>query len=180
MRQLFNVETTGGDIGRHQHAQIAGFEISQRTGTRALTLVTVDRRAANAVFVQLLCQMVRAVFGTGEDQHLLPVALPNHLRQQFPLAFFINKMHVLSDLLRGGIAARHFDFQRVAQQFFRKRFDLIREGCGEQQVLTFRRQLSQHAADVMDKAHVQHTVRFVENEDFHAVEFHGVLVFQIE
>lgn len=34
---------------------------------------------ADAVFIQLFCQMVRAMFGTGKHQHLLPVALTNHL-----------------------------------------------------------------------------------------------------
>ncbi len=64
-----------------------------------MRFITVDRRAANTVFIKLFRQMVRAMLGAGEDQHLLPVALANHLRQQFTFAFFIDKVHVLRYLL---------------------------------------------------------------------------------
>ncbi len=90
----------------------------------------------DAVFVQLFRQVVGAVLGAGKDQHLLPVALADHLREQFPLALFIDKVHLLRHLLGGGVAARHFHFQRVVQQLFRQRLDLVGEGRGEQQVLT--------------------------------------------
>ena len=54
------------------------------------------------------------------NQHLLPVPFPNHVRQQFAFAFLIDKVNVLGHLIRRGIAACHFDFQRVVQQFFRR------------------------------------------------------------
>ncbi|CCJ88038.1 hypothetical protein BN133_4415 [Cronobacter dublinensis 582] len=180
MRQLFDINTARGDIGRHQHANAAGFEVRQCTGTGALTLVAVDSRSGDAVFVQLLGQMVSAMFGAGKHQHLLPVAIANQVRKQFPLAFFINEMHMLRHLPGGGVAARHGHFFRVAQQFFRQRFDVVGEGRGEQQVLTLRRQLRQHAANVVNKAHVEHAVGFVEHQHFDLVEFHRVLVFKIQ
>ncbi len=169
MRQLFNVQTTGSDVGGHQHADITGFKVRQRTGTRPLALVTVDSRTANTVFVQLFRQVVCTVLGTGKDQHLLPVTLTNHLGEQFPLTLFINEVHVLGHLLRGGVATRHFNFQRVMQQLFSQRFDLVGEGRGEQQVLTARRELSQHAANIVDKAHVEHAVGFVQHQNFDVI-----------
>ncbi len=87
---------------------------------------------------------------------------------------------MLGHLLGGGVATRHFHFQRVVQQFFRQPFDLIGEGGGEEQVLAASRQFCQHAANIVDEAHVEHTVGFVEHQDFNAVELHGVLMFQIE
>ncbi len=180
VRQLFNVEATGGDVGRHQHADVARLEVRQRTGTRPLALVAVDRRAADAVFVQLFRQVVRAVLGAGKDQHLLPVTLADHLGEQFALALFIHKVNVLRHLLRGGVAARHFHFQRVMQQLFRQRLDLVGEGRGEEQVLTTRRQLGQHAANVVNKAHIEHAVGFVQHQNFDVIQLHRVLVFQIQ
>ena len=87
---------------------------------------------------------------------------------------------MLRHLLGGGVAARDFHFQRVMQQLFRQRLDLVGEGRGEEQVLTTRRQLRQHAANVVDEAHVQHTVGFVQHQDFDVIELHRVLVFQIQ
>ncbi|MPN49940.1 hypothetical protein SDC9_197564 [bioreactor metagenome] len=100
----------------------------------------MDRCAADTIFVELFRQVIGAVFGAGKDQYLLPVALTDHLRQQFALAFLIDKMDVLRHLLRRRVATRHFNFQRVMQKLFGQRFDLIRERRGKQQVLTLRRQ----------------------------------------
>ncbi len=66
----------------------------------------MDRRAANTVFIKLFRQMVRAVAGAGEDQHLLPVArTANHLRQQFTFCVFIDKVRAASPAL-SRVAAR--------------------------------------------------------------------------
>ncbi len=67
VRQFF-YQTTRRNIRRHQRANIAGFKIGQRAGTCALRFITVDRRAANTVFIKLFRQMVRAMLGAGEDQ----------------------------------------------------------------------------------------------------------------
>ncbi len=138
VRQLFDIQTARSDIGRHQYANVTRFKISQRTGTRTLRFIPVDRRTTDAIFIELLSQMVSAVFGTGKHQHLLPVPFTNHVRQQFAFAFLINKVNVLGHLIRRGIAACHFDFQRVVQQFFRQGFNIVREGRREQQVLALR------------------------------------------
>ena len=108
-------------IFRHVwHTYVAGFKISQRSGTRALALVAVNSGAADAVFIELFRQVVCAVFGAGKDQNLLPVTFADHLRQQLALALFIDKMHQLAHLLRSGVTAGDFDFQRVMQQLFRQ------------------------------------------------------------
>ena len=180
MRQLFDIQTAGGDIGRHQHANAAGFKVGQRAGTRSLALVAMDRRAADAVFVELFREVVGAMLGTGKHQHLLPVAFADKLRQQFTLAVLVNKMDVLGDLLGRGVTTRHFHFQRVVQQFLGQALDLVGEGRREQQVLSTRRQFGQYATDVMDKAHIQHAVRFVQHEDFNFIKTDGVLMFKIQ
>ncbi len=43
-----------------------------------------------------------------------------------------------------------------------------------------RRQFGQYATDVMDKAHIQHTVRFVQHEDFNFIKTDGVLMFEVQ
>ena len=180
MRQFFDIQATGSDIGCHQHADIAGFKISQRTRTRTLRFVTVNSRTANAIFIQLFCQVVCPVFGTGEHQHLTPVALTDHLGQQFPFTFLIHKVNVLSHLLGGGITARDFDFQRVMQQLFGQCFNVVREGRREQQVLAFCRQFCQHAANIVNEAHVEHTICFIQHQNFDVIQFYRVLMFQVE
>ncbi len=180
MRQFFDIQAARGDVGRHQHANMTAFEVAQRTGARALAFVAVNRSSGDTVFIELFSKVVGAVFGAGENQHLLPVALTDHQRQQFPLTLFIYKVNVLRHLLRGGVAARDFHLAWVIQQLLGKSFDLIGEGGGKQQVLAFRRQARQHAADIVDKAHIEHAVRFIQHQHFHMGEIDRVLLRQVE
>ncbi len=73
MRQLVDVQPACGDVSSDQYAHAALLEIRQRLGARTLALVAVNRRGLDAVLFQLLGEFVRAVFGTGEHQHLAPV-----------------------------------------------------------------------------------------------------------
>ena len=180
IRQLVNVQTTRGDIGGHQHAHTAIFKVIQRTGTRTLTLVTVNRCSGDAIFTQLLGQMVGTVLGTGKHQHLTPLIAANQKRQQFALTLTIDKVHTLLNLLGSSVTASHFNQLWVFQQFVCQTFDLIREGRGEQQVLTLGRQQRQHFTDIVDKAHIQHAVSFIQHQCFHFCQRNGVLLNQIQ
>ncbi|CAH0281496.1 hypothetical protein SRABI106_03291 [Rahnella aquatilis] len=110
--------------------------------------------------------MVCTMFCPVEHQHLFPVAFTDHLRQQFSFAFLINKMNALFNLRRSGVTTRDFDRGRVGQQLARQTFNLIRERRGEQQVLTLGRQFCQQATDIVNEAHVQHAVGFVQHQNF--------------
>jgi hypothetical protein len=75
---------------------------------------------------------------------------------------------------------RDLDALRVVQQLGGEVGDVLGEGRREQQVLAFGRQLGQDLLDVMDEAHVEHAVGFVEDEDFHVRQIDGFLVGQVE
>jgi hypothetical protein len=125
----------------------------------------VDRHRADAVLRQLLGEPVGAVLGAREHEHLEPVVLADQMREQLALAIAIDRVDLLRDGFRGRVAACDFDQRRRIEQAVGERLDLVGEGRREQQVLTPRRQLREHALDVVDEAHVEHPVRFVEHED---------------
>ena len=58
--------------------------------------------------------------------------------------------------------------------------DVVRVGSREHQVLALLRQHLEDALDVADEAHVEHAVRFVEDEDLHFGERHGALFAEVE
>ncbi|CRY21994.1 Uncharacterised protein [Yersinia enterocolitica] len=66
------------------------------------------------------------------------------------------------------------------QQLASQTFNLIREGGGEQQVLTLGWQFCQNTADIVNKAHIQHTVGFVQYQNFNFGQINSVLMFQIQ
>ena len=58
--------------------------------------------------------------------------------------------------------------------------DLVRHGGGEEQRLPLGRQQRDDLPDVVDEAHVEHAVGFVEHEHFDIVEADGAAVVEIE
>ena len=147
---------------------------------RRLALVAVDRERADAVLAELLGEPVRAVLRAREHEHL---------DQLFCLIRCVSSSRFLSrstgmDLLRDRfgrrVAARDFDQRRRVEQVVGERLDLVRERRREQQVLALRRQHRQHALDVVDEAHVEHAVGFVEHEDFELRQVDGLLLHVVE
>ena len=72
-RQVFDVQTTGCHIGRHQNLYFAGLETIQRTLARRLRFVAVNAVSVDTQGLQLADQLVHAVAGLGEYQDLFPV-----------------------------------------------------------------------------------------------------------
>ena len=84
------------------------------------------------------------------------------------------------DALHGGGGGRHRDADRVAQHLVCQLGDLPRHGRGEEQRLALGRQLGDDPADVVDEAHVEHAVGFVEHEHLDAIEMDGTVLHEVE
>ena len=180
VRQLVDVQTTRGDVGRYQNAHTAGFEISQRFGARVLALVTVDGHSAKAVLVQVFGQTVGAVLGTGKYQNLFPCTGRDQVRQQGTLMTGRQAEYALLNTLDRGVGRRDFDALRVAQQLAGQVGDVLGERRRKQQVLTLGRQTGENFFHVMDEAHVEHPVCFVEYQDFNVGQVNAALAGQVE
>ena len=73
MRQVFNVESARGHVGRHQHADHSFLEFRQRLGALRLGLIAVNGRCSNAVAFQLLRQAAGTMLGANKNQYLFQV-----------------------------------------------------------------------------------------------------------
>ena len=138
--------------------------------------------STQAVPLQLLGQAVGTMLGACEYQYLAPVLGTDHVAQQLPLALFVYRVNHLLDPLGGGVAARHFDKFGAVEQTVGKLLDLAGEGGGEQQVLAraVARQQGKHLADIVNEAHIQHAVGFVQHQDFDLRQIHRLLTGMIE
>ena len=180
VRQLVDVDAAGGDVGRHQHLQVALLEVGERLGARGLALVAVDRHRRDVVLQQVLDQAVGAVLHAREDEHLVPVVLLDEVDQQVLLHLAADRVHLLRDQLGGLVAARDLDQHRRVQEPVGDRLDLVAEGGGEEQALLLLRQHREHLLDVVDEAHVEHPVGLVEDEDLDVREVERALAVVVE
>ena len=180
--ELVDVEAPGGDVGGHQDAYLAALEARQCPRACALALVAVDGRRRQPVLAELLGEAVGTVLGTGEDEHLAPVAGRDQTAQEIALPDLVDRVHDLLDAVGRRVGRGHLDELRVVQQPGGERLDVVGERGREQEVLPFAvgGQQRQHPLDVVDEAHVEHAVGLVEDQVLHRREVHRLLAGVIE
>ena len=83
-------------------------------------------------------------------------------------------MHLTDGLGRPGDS--DLDFDRVAHDSFRHAADIIRHGSREHDRLAVSRQTTNDRHDIVIEAHIQHTVRFIEDKILHPREIDIVYI----
>ena len=124
----------------------------------------MQRRGRQAVAVELFAQAVGAVLGAGEHQHLMPAVFLDQVAEHCALARFFDHDHFLVDTIGGGVARRDVDLDRLVEQVRGELADILREGRREQQRLALFGHVLEHALDIVDEAHVEHAIGFVEHQ----------------
>ena len=180
VRQLLDIEATRRDVGGDEHLHLAGHEVLECTNARVLALVAVDRVRVDAVALQLRGEAVGAVLGLAEHQHLRPVVAADEMRQHLALAVGVDQVHVLRDELGGRVAPRDFDGLGILLELRRELADLLGESRREEQVLPLRRQEREDLADVVDEAHVEHAIGFIEHQDLDLAQINRLLLHVVE
>ncbi len=115
-----------------------------------------------------------------ENQNPLDWLALEQFGEQGWLCRFIGENDTLGDPLDRGRLRRHRDAGRIGQHRIGKPGDFLRHGGGKEQRLPFFAQHRNDALDVVNEAHVEHAVGFVENQDFDLVERHGALIDEVE
>ena len=124
----------------------------------------MDALGVDPVAVQELGQPIRAVLGPGEDQSIVHVATLEQLQQQLRLEPLGHRVDGLRDSLGGSGLALEGDLGRRPEDLARQGFNGRRHGGAEEQGLTWLRDVAKDPPDVRQEAHVQHPVRFVQNQ----------------
>ena len=181
MGQLADVNAAGGDIGRHQHPGLARLEILQRRHTGGLALVAVDGGGGDALLVQVFCDLIGPMLGAAEHQrvHHLRLQVFDKPGQQELLVALLHKIQALLDAVHRAGHRVYLDKGRVVQDACGQLLDLLGHGGAEHQVLALPGQLGDHLFHVVDKAHIQHPVGFVQNKDLNVGEVQQPLPHQV-
>ena len=82
MGKLGNVQSSGGNVGGHQHPNLALLKIVQCNQALRLTFVTVNRGCVNAIPVQLIGEPIRAQASGSEYEHLFEASRANQVRER--------------------------------------------------------------------------------------------------
>ena len=119
------------------------------------------------------------MFGLGKDQCLLPAVVVNQVGQQGRLFLLVDGVGQLGNRRCRCIARGYRDLNGVLHQPFGQLANIVGEGCREHQVLAALGQQIDNPLDIVDKAHIQHTVSFIQHQHFQLVKLHRILSVQI-
>ena len=153
---------------------LAGAERCQHALALVLRLVAVDRLGGDAGLGQRADDLVGAALGAGEDQHaldrLLAAALPRAAPGLPARSTWITRCCDALDGGRRGVTAT----RTGSRSIWLARSAISRGMVAEKNsVWRLLGSLVDDPADVVDEAHVEHAVGFVEHEDFDAIEMNG-------
>ncbi|HVE19191.1 MAG TPA: hypothetical protein VNB52_08900, partial [Ilumatobacteraceae bacterium] len=101
-RDVVDVDTAGGDVGSHQHADLAAGEVGQVALADALREVAVQFHSRDARRVQLLGKLFGTVLGSHEQQRTIEPA-----GKRADDGRFVARSDG-EDVMRHGVDRRHF------------------------------------------------------------------------
>ena len=166
-----HVDATGGHVGGHQDAQLAALQLRQGAGALALVHVAVQGGGGKALVGQAVGQIVGAALGRREDDGLVQRGVAQHVVQQLHLvAGVVRVQQALRDVGVLFLGAGDLDALRFAHHAGGQLGHGAVQRGREQQRLAAFRQAADDGLDVLDEAHVQHAVGFVQHQRVHGVQ----------
>ena len=167
---MVDVEAAGRDVGRHHDLDLTGTEAVHDRVALRLVHAAVDAVGDEAVRLELLGQPRGGPLRPDEDEHRLVVLHTEQAFERLVLLVARDAEAVLVGLRDGLRRVVDADVRRVAQVALRHAPDGLGHRGGEQRDLPLVGRVLQDPLDVLEKAHVEHLVRFVEAEEVHAGE----------
>jgi hypothetical protein len=95
-----HVQAARGQVGGHQHLQLAAAQVSQHLGAAALAQVAMQRGGRQAGVAQLVCHLLGGMLRGHKHQHTLPAVLRDQLAQQRRAARAVDHHRALLDVRR--------------------------------------------------------------------------------
>ncbi len=175
-----DIYATRGNIRRNKRAHAAFAKCGKHAVALVLRFVAVDRLGGNAGFDQTAHDLVRATLGAGEDERAVDRLALEDVRQHRRLGIAVHVDQTLLDALGRRSYRVHGDPGRIAKHLVGEIGNVAWHGRGEKQSLPLRRKLRDDVANVVDEAHVEHSVGFVEHKVLNLAKPQRVAAEEIE
>ncbi len=178
-----DIDTARGDVGAHQHVDLAVAERAQRLLARTLAQVAVDGAGREAALLQLLGDVGRRALGTAEDHGQATALGLQDAGDELRLVHVVRTEDVLRDVGDGralAVLGDGADVGRLRHVAAGQADDRTRHGRREQHRLTLRGQVRHDLLDVGQEAQVEHLVGLVQDEGLDAREVELLLPGQVE
>merc|ERR1719474_591620 len=191
MRHVGNIQSSGSNSGSHQDWLVSSSEVEQRLLPLSLKPVAVDASSWQTLSRKIGGQEVCVLLGLDEDQGPLLRITFWVLHQLLQLSALLELRHLVELLphIAAGASNKTDGDEEIVlrQELLSRLLHFVREGGREHQCLTlaFRCLLGHigilhHLLDLWHKAHVQHPVCFVKNQELAAAQRDSALFHEVQ
>ena len=179
VRDIVDVESSGGDVGGDQNLDEIVFELFEGALALALGLVAVNGLGFEATLDEFFGKLFHAVFGPAEDKHFFEIGIVQDVVQNVDFVHAFDLHDVLLHIFGSGLGFDG-DGDWIFQKLLNQIFDGSRHSGGETESMPLGWDIRHDELDVIHKPHIKHLVRFVENDRFHFAEFQNSSIDEIE
>ncbi|CAA9257679.1 MAG: hypothetical protein AVDCRST_MAG83-2530 [uncultured Arthrobacter sp.] len=183
MRDVFDVDAAGRDLGGDQDVDLVTAEGAQRLLARALAEVAVDRAGRETAVDEFLRELRGGALGLGEDDGAAAAARLQDPCDNLGLIEVVGAVDDLADVLLGDalvLGIRGADVRGLGHVPAGHGDDGAGHGGGEQQRLAHRGRGGDQRFDVGQEAEVEHFVGLVEHHDLDVLEDQELLAVQVD
>ncbi len=180
MGDAVDVDAAGGDVGGDQRADVAGAERRQHALAVVLRLVAVDGVGRNAGLSRPFTTLSAPCLVRVKTSARLTGSSLRSCARIAGLAAkstWMMRWSMRSTVEATGVTATRAGSRSICVGEIG---DVLRHGGREEQRLALDRQLGDDFADVVDEAHVEHAVGFVEHEELDLAELQRVALHEVE
>ena len=182
MAYTVDMDTTASNICGYHHFQVAILEVIQSFHTAILGNITGDQAHFKALFFQALVEGSTDIPAIGKDHYAVNSIVVENILQQVKFLFRSGDKDFLLNCICGNPLRLHLQHNRLVGPLLRETQNFRGKGCREQQGLAIFpwRCQSHQATHLGNKAHIQHTVSFVDYQHFHLIQVQVLVIGKIE
>ena len=182
VRDVGDVDAAGGDVGGHQHVDLAGAERAQRLLAGALAQVAVHGGGGEPAVGEVVGHPLHGALGPREDHGQAAVLGLQHPGEQLDLVHRVRPVDQLPGALVDGalVGLLGADVRGPVQERAGQRDDRAGHGGREEHGVPL---LGQHPHDPLDvgqEAQVEHLVGLVEDQGLDPAEHQVALLGEVE
>jgi hypothetical protein len=165
MADIRHVNPAGSDIRRDENSDLPSFKSVESTEALRQTSVSVDDRDTVTSLFKRLTESIDPIFCPSEYKDG-PSFCPQQRHQQIRLLLGGRMMQRLGHTFSRCRGRRHHHMNGTVQARLNQAGDIRRNRGGKEQRLSLHRQRIKNLINLWSKSHIEHTVGFIEHQDF--------------
>ncbi|CRH92330.1 Uncharacterised protein [Chlamydia trachomatis] len=170
MSDTGNIQATRCNVRCYQYIKISIFEVAENTEAFVLVQVTMDTFRTEATDFQTTCQFVHTAFCTTKNDSQFWLVHIHETCHGVKFFTFTHTNIVLVYQVCRQFLSSNFNMLRLFHKLNPDTFNRIWHRCREEQRLTAFWHTADNSFDVFQEAHVEHFIRFIQNQGFDMVQ----------